>query len=276
MAQQFRFPQEIEDEIFKWTIHIHPHLCTDAQLTTVSKRVQKCIEPLLYQTIKICGSTGNFESQYRLTHEDKFAVALNLKPQTFFQKHVKNLLFVRTISKGFVRRMLSTCTGIRHLSYVSDHRSRDDCKLIASLPLLSITADKMTLDALSRFKCKLPQVTHLKTAPCFEDDLTPILDWMPALTRVTMEVYKDHEHILQSLRNIIKSVKRLEKIEVFIQHFDDWYDRGYFPEEEIDEWKEVDPRIEVVELEVGYISIWEEMVNSELYDSVSDYIIQYL
>ncbi|KAF8980845.1 hypothetical protein BDQ17DRAFT_1380337, partial [Cyathus striatus] len=168
----FLFPPEIEDEIFR-------HVVT----TRVSKRVQLCVEPVLYRTIKLYGDRAkygyNIHEIYRLIHEDKFKIALKFKPKSFFQENVKNVLFIASVSKEFATSLLSICTGIQHLfvwlEWHDGHLSKIS-PITATLP-----------------RIKLSQVRYISLGGlCFDEDIDYILmdsfQWLPALTHLVIPV----------------------------------------------------------------------------------------
>ncbi|KAF8975904.1 hypothetical protein BDQ17DRAFT_1385191, partial [Cyathus striatus] len=262
-------PPEIEDEIFRHVVTTRPYYDTDAHLAGVSKRVQLCVEPVLYRTIKLYGDSAkygyNIHEIYRLIHEDKFKIALKFKPKSFFQENVKNVLFIASVSKEFATSLLSICTGIQHLFVWLEWHDESFVQNIAPLPLHSLEVDASVLGALAISQVKLSQVRYISLGGlCFDEDIDYILmdsfQWLPALTHLVIPVGEQNEYLARTLRTL-RNIKQLKSIFILLVDFYVWgNDDGV--RELISQWEAMDSKIMVVRPQPeSSIRRWEERMD---------------
>lgn len=112
---------------------------------------------------------------------------------------------------------------------------------------------------LSRLHHIFPELTYLSVM-CFSDDEDmPSLEWVPALTRVRLEVGRYNDSIPDYLKTILRTSKSLQSILIQIDNSDEWYD----DRDQVEAWAEEDSRITITEdfkLGSGYVHDWEERV----------------
>lgn len=206
--------------------------------------------------MKLHGKDNNIFG-FGTADEKDFAVALDSRPPAFFERHVKNLCLTGTVSKEYARRLFSVCTGVRNLA---PWNPAFPLGQITTLPLrsLDISIKKLRV-MLSRLHHIFPELTYLSVM-CFSDDEDmPSLEWVPALTRVRLEVGRYNDSIPDYLKTILRTSKSLQSILIQIDNSDEWYD----DRDQVEAWAEEDSRITITEdfkLGSGYVHDWEERV----------------
>ncbi|KAF8987967.1 hypothetical protein BDQ17DRAFT_1435295 [Cyathus striatus] len=265
----FFFPPEIEDEIFRWVIFMHPYERTDAHLPEVCKRVKRSVEPLLYKTLKICGNYVHytFKRGFHMIDEDNFAVALQSKPKSFFEMNVMHLMITDSVSEPVVSHLLSLCTGVQHLAYWSNYNNASVCNDIMTMPLQSLEVYFHTLEALSRLNRAHPQVTYLDVDSFLEDEAFSGLGWLPALCDIEINIGKRYDIRLfrKKLKIIKDTVPGLRSLIIRpIERYLEWRDERDFYVQ-IKEWKALDSIIRVADTNYHFVYLWVERMKNGLY-----------
>ncbi|KAG6915784.1 hypothetical protein DXG01_009822 [Tephrocybe rancida] len=189
----FSFIPDIEDEIFEWASRMYPTYAPT--LTLVSKRVQLRVEFIIYETIALCSSRVQ-ASQKNLLNVQRFEAVLLARPKTFFATRVRNLCITDTVPRKLTRAILSKCTGVRNLAIWQERGlGYNSSKLIHpfSSTLISLDTDRLTLDCLSRLGVEFPRLRSLAVLPWPGRTHIPNLEWLPALTKVHLDIENDDD-----------------------------------------------------------------------------------
>ncbi|KAF9003913.1 hypothetical protein BDQ17DRAFT_1408881 [Cyathus striatus] len=248
----FHFPPEIEDEIFKLAVISRPYLPADIHLALISKRVRSYIEPILYKTLMIegkgWGATGRHFDEVKMVKESKFTLALQSKPASFFQRSVKNLLIVNSVTENFLLDILSICTAVEHLgAYFQFATNPDLWKLITSMPLRSFESIELLhpqLDTPHTFQ----HLTYLSVQGALDQDqLVPkeSFKYFPSLTHFAIRVGDCDDDFSMKLKIVMDNFPLLKTLTILLDEYCDWGDQG--SDDEIETWLELDRRVEVID-----------------------------
>ncbi|KAF8986208.1 hypothetical protein BDQ17DRAFT_1548499 [Cyathus striatus] len=272
----FCFPPEIEDEVFRWAVHIHPYHSTAAILALVSKRVHIWVEPMLYETLMFRGGPKLetnmlylMRGHEELIHEEGFAETVKSKPPSFFRKSVKNLLITHSVSKEFVLEILSICSGVQHLGVWYNY---DDptatFEHITKLPLQSLEFHSTwILNKLLERRPEFPSLTYISIDCTYTDADLPgeAYRLLPALLHVQIRYSYNTRLSSSSLETLVRNVKHLQTLTLIL----DWETPPpiWMLESNVSEkdWKSVDSRIQLVSSPLGRIEFWRERVKNGYY-----------
>ncbi|KAF8987924.1 hypothetical protein BDQ17DRAFT_1483206 [Cyathus striatus] len=228
-----------------------PAYIIGAHLCTVSKRVRSCIEPILYQTLKIDrDSDYSYYKRDHLIHEDKFKIALKSKPKSLFRSNMKNVLFIASVSMEFVIDVLSICTGIQHLFLGHENYVKSIIRHVAALPLRSLYINMSAIQAFAELQLELSRVKYISFGyiDFYEDfDHIPrdIFQWLSELTHIAILIGEYNKYLPRALCGL-RDVKQLESIVLLLDDlFYIWGNDDDVPGL-ILEWEAVDSRILVV------------------------------
>ncbi|KAF9003910.1 hypothetical protein BDQ17DRAFT_1408880 [Cyathus striatus] len=250
----FFFPPEIEDEIFQWAAYCYPYLPTDAHLAVVSKRVQSCIEPVLYETLIFPG--------IKFPIEKKFANTLQSKSPSFFHRNVKNLHISRSLTQKFLSDVLSVCTGVHNLAIYVSVADSTTWKHISTMPLRSLECHHDILDTLLEKRHIFPKLTYLSLQSSLDE--RPIssnaFKCLPALNQIAIRVENCNSAVLKNLRVALETVPRLGSIIVFLHEYYAWGNDA--SDETIHNWLELDKKIEIIDSPLMPDLLWSERVKT--------------
>ncbi|GLB37050.1 hypothetical protein LshimejAT787_0401010 [Lyophyllum shimeji] len=187
-SESFSFIPEIEDEIFEWAARMA--IRSAPSLTVVSRRVQKRIEAIIYDTIRLSAfhtTTNNTGTSYY----ERFMSTLRARPAEFFAQHVHNLCITAAVPRFAATEILAKCTGVRNLALWQypepPHYFPFDLVVPFSATLTSLSMFKLDLCMLADIKnVSFPRVTQLTVALDRRAKL-PTLAWLPSLTSVEID-----------------------------------------------------------------------------------------
>ncbi|KAF9003905.1 hypothetical protein BDQ17DRAFT_1424875 [Cyathus striatus] len=151
----------------------------------------------------------DIDGENLMVNESKFALALQSKPASFFQRSVKNLLILDTVTGIFLLDILSVCTEVEHLgAYFSFSTNPDLWKLIIAMPLRS-------------FGCRELFHAQLDT-PCDpdQDQLIPneSMKYFPSLTHFVIRSQ------LMKFKVVMDNFPLLKTLTVLLDKYYDWGD----------------------------------------------------
>ncbi|KAF8996824.1 hypothetical protein BDQ17DRAFT_1429484 [Cyathus striatus] len=236
-------PLEIQGEIFK--------RAADANMASVSPWAQSCVEPILYEYIKIC----KFKTAGYLLGSKFLNIA---KSRTYnFAEIVKCIEFKPDVPIKVIIKVLSICKGIEFLRYCPDEFFDDseDSKKMFSLIV--------ELSSLQKFKTNVKMASDFRDyfidkngTPGFENLTVPRillydsldfypLHWLPALERLELIVSNGgvrmhfNSYMLRTLREIVDAgvPQGLNSIHIEYTQYRNC------PRFNREEWKAVDSRI---------------------------------
>lgn len=199
---------------------------------------------------------GQYSNVFGLGTADEkdFAVALDIRPPSFFEQHVKNLCLTGTVSDKYTQRVLSICTGVQNLAVWNPALHPGQ---ITTLPLRSLDTSIETIRALSELRQIFPELIYLSIICFSNDEDMPRLEWLPALTHVRLEVGRYSDPILEYLKTILRTCECLQSIVIQIDNSDGRYDSR----EQVEVWAEEDSRITITEHSgSNYVRDWEERI----------------
>ncbi|KAG5652865.1 hypothetical protein H0H81_003295 [Sphagnurus paluster] len=220
---------EIEDEIFEWAARLqHPSRYAPT-LSVVSKRIQKRVEPIIYETIKLSGSGESF---YNTSWYEQFQYTLRARPAEFFARNVINMSITDRVPAEVTSEILSKCTGIRNLFVwlpLAPPRC-DTFKLLLpfSSTLFSLTVSKDLLCYLAGSGYTFPLVTHLSIT-CYKDTRCPTLEWLPSLSSVELGLGNEPYYTeiwIQDVRTALSTAPLLKALQLRV--VDDGYTLEHF------------------------------------------------
>lgn len=200
--------------------------------------------------------SGDDPTLSQISHEKDFAVALDSRPPSFFETHVKNLWLGTSVSDEQASRVLSICTGVRNLALL---KLLLDVSHLTKLPLRSLDTRDYILHDFSKLRQILPDLTYLSVL-CYlpvEERPIPDLDpeWLPALTHVQLELVGYTPMIPVNIRAALKT-SSLQSILVRLHNTSP---RPY-SQAHMEAWAEEDPKVTIkdVPLNENKFRDWEE------------------
>ncbi|KAG6844861.1 hypothetical protein H0H87_002984 [Tephrocybe sp. NHM501043] len=219
----FRFPPEIEDRIFELASHAYPR-CAN-HLAVISKRVQRLVELIIYETMVF----ATFEERFMLpgmTYAERFETVLRSRSSAFFTTHVRNVCITPSVGKDFVTLFLSKCTSIRHLA-VWQRLDFSDIYIVdlitpPSPTLLSFSTGRSTLLKLEATGYIFPSLTelHVSVLPVG----TPLVElgWLPALKIVNLRFGQQpfvDEKWWNDVLTVVSTVSQLQTLFVDVDSY---------------------------------------------------------
>ncbi|KAF8067982.1 hypothetical protein FPV67DRAFT_1167878 [Lyophyllum atratum] len=245
---------EIEDVIFEWATHMFPP--DAASFSVVSKRLQRRVEAIMYETIVFISYNEIFRLR-NMTYVERFEVALHSRPAEFFAAHVRNVCITNSVPKEIATLILSKCTGIRNLA-IWQHRNPvklDPVEAISPFAstLSSLSAGRYTLRRLAESGYVFPNLKFVAVGihPLSMD--LPTMEWLPALRTLRMRLGQqpfDDDMWTQDVKIVISTAPQLQALllDVDQQCLDDVSVRvAEFNDERIvvrDEYTQSDPIVE--------------------------------
>ncbi|KAJ6487194.1 hypothetical protein C8R47DRAFT_1216390 [Mycena vitilis] len=181
-------PPELEREIFELVAahDLLPNPWTDQRVgdTTLSlpqvcRRVQRWIEPIIYERISFLWSANGAEPIPR------FLATISSRPASFFAKHVKHLHFDHTIELSAVQQILGVCTGVMSLGCRDRYNTLEH--LLKPLPLQRLLLSDFPLpSAPGNLPPWAASLTHLGIAHTLPPDPTAALATLPSLRHLAV------------------------------------------------------------------------------------------
>ncbi|KAG6914655.1 hypothetical protein DXG01_016098 [Tephrocybe rancida] len=185
----FKFAPEIEDQIFEHATYTHPQYAHN--LSVVSRRVQKCVEPIIYETLVFITYEERFQLR-GMVYAERFLNTLSSRSPAFFAAYVHNVCITNTVGGEFVTLLLGKCTNIRNLAVWKRYATLDSDIHIVNLitppspTLLSFSTGRNTLKKLAEAGYVFPSLTNLSVGVRPVDVSLVDLDWLPALKAVRL------------------------------------------------------------------------------------------
>ncbi|KAG6846731.1 hypothetical protein H0H93_012201 [Arthromyces matolae] len=179
---------DIEDTIFEWSAWLFPGQASC--LTVISKRVQKVVERIIYESILFA-----WEENYGLPNDvtvvsdlSKFKFTIHARPDEFWTSHVRNVFSPYYVRE--VKLLLARCSQLVNVTWQWRHILDKGAPFLlpsaASLSSLSITRHGlMEVAALG------VTFINLKYVELSEGELSlrlPPLSWAPALSALRIGV----------------------------------------------------------------------------------------
>ncbi|GLB39026.1 hypothetical protein LshimejAT787_0601880 [Lyophyllum shimeji] len=182
----FKFPPEIEDEIFEWAAHTYPR-CAPT-LSVVSKRVQTRVEPIIYETLVFYTSTpvtGKVDAK-------KFASTLRARPAEFFAAHVRDVCIPDSVPDDIMMLVFAKCTRIRNLAlWRGTTRGMETFVLPLFATLRTLSVNRLIVSAMANSGVMFPELEYLAVG-FFPPELPiPELEWLPSLTTIELDINKE-------------------------------------------------------------------------------------
>ncbi|KAG6907374.1 hypothetical protein DXG01_009103 [Tephrocybe rancida] len=219
MAQTFSFAPEIEDEIFTWAARLLPSHAPS--LSTVSKRIQRQVEAVMYETLFMTTVTLDPDRHWhKLALAQRFKPTLHARSAEFFSTHVHNIYLQTDVPKEVAKLLLEKCTMLRHLAFLVDPnwlRGAGPWICPLSSTLLTFYTSRLVLVEMADSGVVFPHLKFLgvRVNPYFTR--IPSLHWLPALETVKLEL--DGEAIPSSgwsldVDTVVSSTSRLRLLVV--------------------------------------------------------------
>ncbi|KAG6827666.1 hypothetical protein H0H92_010862, partial [Tricholoma furcatifolium] len=185
----FNFMPEIDEQIFEWAARMFPDEAH--KLVLISRRIQKLVEPVLYENLTFLDATYSFAPKQILL--DDFLYTLETRPSQFFAKNVHNVFFHNPPSSHLFQSLLSKCTGLRH-AHIIDSFS-DKIRLAIGTPLLlsastltSIYTSRQTLCTMFESQVIFPNLEYVGLECDYYPPL-PTCTYAPSLSKLEMELW---------------------------------------------------------------------------------------
>ncbi|KAG6814855.1 hypothetical protein H0H93_011985 [Arthromyces matolae] len=203
---------DIEDTIFEWTAWLLPGHASS--LSVISKRVQKVVERVIYESILFPWSTAKHLLPNEMSvvfNTPEFVETLHARPVEFWTAHVHNVFSPSDVPE--VKLLLAKCSKLVNVTWRWDHINDKGALLLlpsaASLSSLSITRRGfMEIATLGVIFVNLKYV-DLSEAQVSEFRLPP-LSWAPALSILRMELpHSVDSNRVQLVQMIMEDIESL-------------------------------------------------------------------
>ncbi|KAG6856706.1 hypothetical protein H0H87_001495 [Tephrocybe sp. NHM501043] len=170
-------PVEILDIIFEHAAHLNPRRAPS--LSVISKRIQICVEKIMYKTLIIDYDNWGYP-EMALYH--KIMPTFRNRSTDFFTTHVKNLcLIVEDTDLSSPEFILAKCTGLRHLGLACPYSTGEGTWLLPSAPTLkSLTTDRRIFQKVADSGVTFAKLTYFWLSSLHYLPLAS-LEWVPAL-----------------------------------------------------------------------------------------------
>ncbi|KAG6822609.1 hypothetical protein H0H92_013192, partial [Tricholoma furcatifolium] len=190
-----RLPPEIENLIFVWSARTSPGFAPT--LSLVCKRVQTCVEAVIYESLYIVPAGGPEDIpnafQPEQARDSRIFPTLLSRPAEFFAANVHNLCILPEVSCSLREVALSKCTSIRHLAvfqYRKCDKILDQSGVLAGISfttIVSLSTTQNILEEMMELKIELPNVRFLaiRCSP-YDERILPPSHWLPEVKTVQL------------------------------------------------------------------------------------------
>ncbi|KAF5386993.1 hypothetical protein D9615_001969 [Tricholomella constricta] len=240
-----QLPLDLKREIFEIAAYIHPPFAL--RLAVVSREVQPWAERIIYRELFFNGQRISRQQENNPNALEKFTVALEARPASFFAEYVKSLHFDGNFISEHILPIIQACTGITNFGLYAalndgvdtDHSATEEVyRAIHTLPLetLFISTSHLTLllqqctpassclltlprlgltDGCEYPAARFPALTHLALVPGSERAVPPIYAALanPRIVSViatfSYAAIPRHNAMLRALRDIRAADPRL-------------------------------------------------------------------
>ncbi|KAG6815481.1 hypothetical protein H0H87_001408 [Tephrocybe sp. NHM501043] len=215
-------PVEILDTIFEHAAHLNPRGAPS--LSIVSKRIQICVEKIMYRNLIIDYENYGYPG---ITLYQKIMPTFRKRPAYFFATYVKSLcLMVEQSDYTCPEFILAKCTGLRHLGLWCPPNFGTATWILPLAPTLeSLLTDRRIFREVADSGVTFPKLTYFWLSTQHYLPL-PLLHWAPALEAVCLDMYAakywmdDIETIMSSAPNIVSIV--MEVVDDMIPSMHEW------------------------------------------------------
>ncbi|KAH0580982.1 hypothetical protein H2248_012133 [Termitomyces sp. 'cryptogamus'] len=192
----YDLPPEIEDQIFECAARVHPKHAP--ALSVISKRIQICVEKVIYERIHFFPSPFYlpWPRPAEVATMESFRPTLHQRPAQFFATHVRSVLFQSNVLYTSAKHVLEKCTGLENLLFLMTPRHPDvpDASPLifpSAHTLQSLFATRVVLKDMASSGIVFPKLRYLYIDVWPYETRVPTLEWLPALHTVDLYLYNE-------------------------------------------------------------------------------------
>ncbi|KAF8079344.1 hypothetical protein FPV67DRAFT_1468564 [Lyophyllum atratum] len=216
MSYSFYFMPEIEDAIFECAARTFPRYAPT--LSVVSKRIQMRVEYVIYESLRfICYDDGGDLSRTPdLVYIHRFEPTLRARSAEFFTTRVRNVCITLNVPTQIAALILAKCAGVQSLAHLlHPNLGFDAAKMIIplSFTITSLHTSRLVVSELADCGVVFPNIWFLGLHIYPRDIPVPALEWLPALTTVQLDVWKElADRWLRDVTTVICSTLQLQSL----------------------------------------------------------------
>lgn len=227
-------PLEIEDLIFEYAALMHPR--DASSLAVVSKRVQACVEKVIYEKLQFFPMHSHLDLPFLrsgdITNIRLFKYTVLRRPAEFFATHVRSIFFHDLVKYRWSMRVLKKCTGLEHLVFImiaGFASSASSLVLASANTLQSLMTTQTILQDMADSGIVCPRLRYLWADASYDMRMQP-LHWLPALHTVVLVLCRspwDYDSWKDDVETIITSTQNLQVLSLWvgadeINYVDQW------------------------------------------------------
>ncbi|KAF8079343.1 hypothetical protein FPV67DRAFT_1468561 [Lyophyllum atratum] len=206
MSYSFYFMPEIEDAIFECAARTFPRYAPT--LSVVSKRIQIRVEYVIYESLRfICDDdSGDLSRTPDLVYIHRFEPTLRARSAEFFTKRVRNVCITLNVPTQIAALILAKCAGVQSLAHLlHPNLGVDAAKMVIplSFTITSLLTSRLVVSEMADCGVVFPNIWFLGIRIRPTEIPVPALEWLPALTTVQLDVWKEPAVSDQWLRDVI-------------------------------------------------------------------------
>ncbi|GLB39016.1 hypothetical protein LshimejAT787_0601780 [Lyophyllum shimeji] len=206
----FKFPPEIEDEIFERAARAFPGFAP--KLSVVSKRVQTRVEPIIYETLVFYTS----RPVPGLVDAERFALPLRARPAEFFTAHVRNVCIPADVPDEITTWIFAKCTQIRNLALWRGSKPDVAAHLLPLCATLrTLFVNRFVVSGMAKSGVIFPKMKYLAVAWFSPEVPIPDLEWLPSLTTIELDINKEpivNDQWIKDVSTVISTASQLRSL----------------------------------------------------------------